>query len=121
MGDRTLQIWEVKRSTGQRKRKRPEATLDIAADGSWGPVRRQAGSALRVRAAADSTIHHIYPEPFSRSDHLVRLLTSQPSGGVNLLIERSAKHSALTIVRYKELRAIRAPRATSSASTARAC
>jgi hypothetical protein len=52
---------------------------------------------------AGSTTHHIYPEPFTRSDHLVRLLTSQPNGGVNLLIERSPKHSVLTIVRYKEL------------------
>ena len=47
--------------------------------------------------------HHIYFEPFKRSSHLVRLLTSEPGGGVNILIERSPRHSALTIVRYKEL------------------
>ena len=33
----------------------------------------------------------------------MRLLTSEPNGGVNLLIERSPNHSAFTIVRYKEL------------------
>jgi hypothetical protein len=48
-------------------------------------------------------VHHLYFEPFVRSDHLVRLLTSQPNGGVNLLIERSPRHVAMTIVRYKEL------------------
>ena len=46
--------------------------------------------------------HHLYFEPFVRSSHLVRLLTSKPDGGVNLLIERSPNHSAFTIVRYKE-------------------
>jgi pimeloyl-ACP methyl ester carboxylesterase len=102
VGDRTLQIWEVKSSTGQRKRK--VATVDIAADGAWGPVRglkfgRRYEFALLL---AGSSTHHIYSEPLVRSDHLVRLLTSQPNGGVNLLIERSDRHSALTIVRYKE-------------------
>jgi len=104
VGDRTLQIWEVKGSTGQRKHKHPEATLDVAADGSWGPVHglkpgRHYEFALLLPG---STTHHIYPEPFTRSDRLVRLLTSQPNGGVNLLIERSPKHSAVIIVRYKE-------------------
>jgi pimeloyl-ACP methyl ester carboxylesterase len=103
VGDRTLEIWEIRGSTGQRKRK--VATLDIADDGSWGPVRglkpgRHYEFALLL---AGSTTHHIYPEPFTRSDRLVRLLTSQPNGGVNLLIERSAKHSAVIVVRYKEL------------------
>ena len=102
VGDRTLQIWEVKGSTGQRKRR--VATVDVAADGAWGPVRglksgRHYEFALLL---AGSSTHHIYFEPFARSDHLVRLLTSEPNGGVNLLIERSDRHSALTIVRYKE-------------------
>jgi pimeloyl-ACP methyl ester carboxylesterase len=102
VGDRTLEIWELKGWSGQRKRR--VASLDIADDGSWGPVRglrsgRRYEFALLLPGA---TIHHLYFEPFKRSDHLVRLLTSQPGGGVNLLIERSPNHSAVTIVRYKE-------------------
>jgi pimeloyl-ACP methyl ester carboxylesterase len=102
VGDRTLQIWEVRGSTGQRKHK--VATLDIADDGSWGPVyglkpRRHYEFALLLPG---STTHHIYAEPFTRSDRLVRLLTSQPNGGVNLLIERSPRHSSVVVVRYKE-------------------
>jgi pimeloyl-ACP methyl ester carboxylesterase len=102
VGDRTLQIWQVKGSTGQRKRR--IATIDVADDGSWGPVRGlKAGRHYEFALLLPgSNTHHIYPEPFTRSDHLVRLLTSQPDGGVNLLIERSPRHSSVVIVRYKE-------------------
>jgi hypothetical protein len=104
VGDRTLEIWRVDAETGQRKRARPEATLDIADDGSWGPVYglRSGTHYEFVLLRAGSNTHHLYFEPFRRSDHLVRLLTSQPNAGVNLLIERSERHSALTIVRNKE-------------------
>jgi len=39
VGDRTLEVWEVSGRTGQRKCNRPLARVDVAADGSWGPVR----------------------------------------------------------------------------------
>jgi pimeloyl-ACP methyl ester carboxylesterase len=104
VGDRTLQIWEVKGSTGQRKRKHPVATLDIADDGSWGPVHglRSGRHYEFTLVQPGQNVHHLYFEPFVRSDYLVRLLTSEPNGGVNLLIERSPRHAALTMVRYKE-------------------
>jgi pimeloyl-ACP methyl ester carboxylesterase len=113
VGDRMLEIWKLKRGGKRRER---VARLDIAADGSWGPV-RGLRSGRRYEFALllpGSTVHHLYFEPFQRSDHLVRLLTSQPDGGVNLVIERSPRHSAVTIVRYKERGATRASRATCS-------
>ena len=104
VGDRTLEVWEVSGRTGQRKWKRPLARLDVADDGSWGPVwgiRPDAHYEFALLKEGQNT-HHLYFEPFVRSSHLVRLLTSEPNGGVNLLIERSPNHSAFTIVRYKE-------------------
>jgi pimeloyl-ACP methyl ester carboxylesterase len=104
VGDRTLEIWEVNGSTGQRKHKHPVATLDIAPDGSWGPVHglRSGRHYEFALIQPGQIVHHLYFEPFVRSDYLVRLLTSEPNGGVNLLIERSPRHAALTVVRYKE-------------------
>jgi pimeloyl-ACP methyl ester carboxylesterase len=106
VGERTLEIWRVDGRTGQRKGHEPVATLDIAEDGSWGPVRGLRRGKHYEFALIDPSsplVHHLYFEPFKRSDHLVRLLTSTPTGGVNILIERGPNHGALTIVRYKEL------------------
>jgi pimeloyl-ACP methyl ester carboxylesterase len=104
VGDRTLEVWEISGRTGQRKRTRPLARVDIADNGSWGPVRGiRAGAHYEFALLKEGqNTHHLYFEPFVRSSHLVRLLTSEPNGGVNLLIERNPAHSAFTIVRYKE-------------------
>ncbi len=105
VGDRTLEVWEVSGRTGQRSCNRPLARVDIADDGSWGPVRgiRPGAHYEFALLKEGQNTHHLYFEPFVRSSHLVRLLTSEPDAGVNLLIERSPAHSAFTIVRYKEL------------------
>jgi pimeloyl-ACP methyl ester carboxylesterase len=103
VGERTLEVWEVSARTGQRRCR--VARVDIADDGSWGPVRGlRAGASYEFALLNEgANTHHIYFEPFKRSDHLVRLLTSEPNAGINLLIERSPNHSALTMIRYKEL------------------
>jgi pimeloyl-ACP methyl ester carboxylesterase len=103
VGERTLEIWEVSARTGQRRCR--VARLDIAEDGSWGPVRGlRAGASYEFALLQEgANTHHIYPEPFRRSDHLVRLLTSEANAGINLLIQRGPNHSALTLIRYKEL------------------
>ena len=45
--------------------------------------RAEQRQALRVRPRRRGAVtHHIYFEPFKRSSHLVRLLTSEPGGGV---------------------------------------
>jgi pimeloyl-ACP methyl ester carboxylesterase len=106
VGERTLEIWRVDGDTGQRKGDDPVATLDIADDGSWGPVHGLRSGRHYEFALLDPTsslVHHLYFEPFKRSDHLVRLLTSTPTGGVNILIERGPNHGSLALVRYKEL------------------
>ena len=104
VGDRTLQIWEVKGSTGQRKRK--VATLDIAA-------RRRRGARCAGSSRAGTTSsrcccrarRRITSTPSRSRAAITWCACSRRSrtAGVNLLIERSPRHSAVTIVRYKEL------------------
>jgi pimeloyl-ACP methyl ester carboxylesterase len=99
----TLEIHEVNGATGARIDDRAEATYPLRGDGAWGPFNAHAGRNYEfaiVRQGA--AIHHLYYEPFTRSDHWVRLLTSPPTGGIGDLIKASDRHAALVILRYKE-------------------
>jgi pimeloyl-ACP methyl ester carboxylesterase len=100
----TLDIWQVDGETGERVGRRPRATYAIGEDGGWGPFRAQGNVhyEFALRRETGST-HHFYYQPFFRSDHLIRLLTSEPGTGIDLLRDKSERHSTLTIVRYKEL------------------
>ena len=100
-----LEIWRVRDSTGQRIERHPSARLKVAADGGWGPVWLKAGKHYEFALSRTSspTVHHFYYEPFVRSDDLVRLLTSNPGEGLDLLIEKSPRHARLVVTRNKEL------------------
>ena len=53
-----------------------------------------------MRAGGGS--HHLYFQPFPRTNHLVRLLTSEPDAGLDGLWDKSPDHANLAIVRNKE-------------------
>lgn len=98
-----LEIWEVDGRTGSRRGRRPAATFDIGPDGAWGPFRAKAHRHYELALVRPGgTTHHFYAQPFQRSDHLIRLLTSEPGTGLDLLREKSDRHSSFTVVRYKE-------------------
>jgi pimeloyl-ACP methyl ester carboxylesterase len=99
--DVDFRIYEVD-ARGRRKRSLPLASPRIGSDGSWGPVRVRAGRRHEFALSRPTGTHHIYYEPFPRSDHLVRLLTSEPGAGADLLIEKSPRHSAAVFTRNKE-------------------
>lgn len=100
----TLQVWKVDADTGARRGRRPEATFEIGADGAWGPFRASRRQHYElVLNRDDGSAHHFYAQPFLRSDHLVRLLTSEPGTGIDVLRDKSDHHSSLTITRYMEL------------------
>lgn len=100
----TLEIWKVDGDTGERIGRRPRATYEIGEDGAWGPFRAEGNVHYEFALERDTgTTHHFYYQPFFRSDHLIRLLTSEPGTGIDLLRDQSERHSTLTIVRYKEL------------------
>jgi pimeloyl-ACP methyl ester carboxylesterase len=103
--DRTLEVWEVRGSTGQRKRKRPLAVQALAGDGSWGPFKLKRGRHYEFVLVpnAEGRTHHLYYEPFVRSDHLVRLLTSEAGSALDLLTEKSPGHVSMVATRNKEL------------------
>jgi pimeloyl-ACP methyl ester carboxylesterase len=99
----TLEIWELDARTGFRRGRHPKATFAIGADGAWGPFRASSHKRYELALVSPTgSTHHFYAEPFRRSDHLVRLLTTEPGTGLDLLREKSDRHSSLTIVRYKE-------------------
>ena len=85
----TLQIWEVERPTGFRKRDRPEATFSIGADGAWGPFRGSSDRYYELAILLPGSTHHFYFEPFIRSDRLVRLLTQPPGTGLDAAERRA--------------------------------
>jgi pimeloyl-ACP methyl ester carboxylesterase len=99
----TLQIWEVNGRNGRRIGRQPEATYEIGADGAWGPFRATGNRHYEFAVVRDDgSAHHFYYQPFFRSDHLIRLLTSEPGTGIDLIRDQSERHSTVTIVRYKE-------------------
>ena len=102
-GGFTLQIFEIDRR-GRREHRRPDATFAIGADGAWGPFRALAGERYEFALTrTDGSVHHLYFQPFLRSDHLVRLLTSRPGEGLDLLREPSDTSAGFGVIRYKEM------------------
>ena len=82
----------------------PEASQVLPDDGSFGPFRVNGRATYELALTRGSgTSHHFYASPFLRSSHLVRLLTSEPGTGIDLLRETSDHHSSISLVRNKEI------------------
>ncbi|HZA00380.1 MAG TPA: alpha/beta fold hydrolase [Acidimicrobiales bacterium] len=100
----TLRIHEIDGRTGERTKPRPEATLEIGPDGAWGPFKAHGRKHYEFELErTDGSFHHIYFQPFLRSDHLVRLLTTRPGEGLDLLRQPSEVSGGLGVIRYKEM------------------
>jgi pimeloyl-ACP methyl ester carboxylesterase len=100
----TLQVWPLDSSTGRRRGAQPQLILPVRADGGWGPVWLRPGRRYEfVLTRGSARDHRFFYEPFVRSDDLVRLLTSNPGEGLDLLVERSDRHASLVVTRNKEL------------------
>jgi len=101
--DATLEIWKVDGATGTRIDEEPEAIYHLSGDGSWGPFEAKGGVHYEFALVRGGQTDHFYYEPFIRSDYLIRLTTSPVGGGISAYIEKSDRHSAMNIIRYKEL------------------
>jgi hypothetical protein len=101
--DARLEVHEINGATGARLDDRPVATFPLRGDGSWGPLRASPRANYEFAIVREgAAVHHLYFEPFVRSNRLVRLLTSEPDGGIGDLIETGPGRASLTILRYKE-------------------
>jgi hypothetical protein len=98
-----LEVWRLKPATGERKGTQPVEAPELSADGSWGPLKLVRGKRYEFALTRlDGSVHHLYPEPFRRNDRLVRLLSSIPGEGIELLLSPDDANSGMVITRYKE-------------------
>lgn len=98
-----LEIWELDNNTGHRVESEPVVVFNITApDGKWGPFTAKPGVYYEFAIVREGRpIHHIYREPFIRSDYWVTLLTSAP-GGISDYVNVSENHVMLLFMRNKE-------------------
>jgi Lipase C-terminal domain/Lipase (class 2) len=99
----TLELWRVDPATGHRLTGGPEVSQVLPEDGSFGPWRVNGRKTYELVLSRGGTAHHFYTSPFVRSSHLVRLLTSAPGTGLDLLRATSDHHTSLTLVRNQEI------------------
>ncbi len=98
-----LDVHPVGALTGRRLAARPQHSVALGGDGSFGPLRIDPASRYEFALVRDGvSTHHFYFAPFRRSDTFVRLLAGRPGEGVGELIETGDRHTALTFTRQKE-------------------
>jgi pimeloyl-ACP methyl ester carboxylesterase len=99
----TLELWEVDAATGARTTAAPVAVFDIGASGDWGPVTVDGDARYELNLARDGFNDlHYYFQPFLRTDLLVRLNAAPAGAGSILNTNRSDRHTAAVVVRYRE-------------------
>ncbi|MDZ7673540.1 MAG: hypothetical protein U5K30_00480 [Acidimicrobiales bacterium] len=100
----TVQVWKIDPDTGQRIGSRPRATFPIDESGGFGPVRvnsRQRYEFTIVRPGSGEE-HHFYPQPFTRSDHFLRLNSSLPGSALDAITPDGPDTTNIVVVRMKE-------------------
>jgi pimeloyl-ACP methyl ester carboxylesterase len=105
----TVEVWEVMPATGQRTTAAPMASFSVQADGAFGPVQITSGGYYEfavLRPATDTfpreSTHHFFPEPYTRDNHFVRLLTSRPGESIAAFIPTSEDSSGVLVMRQRE-------------------
>ena len=100
----TLEIWAIDAETGARDRDEPYATFELGADGGFRPVELETGTHYEYALSTDETpvTHHLYLQPYLRSSHLVRLLSSPPDGDTRANTNVGDDHAAVIAIRMRE-------------------
>ena len=91
-----LKVYEVDPATGKRLSRQWLYTKLLDETGTFGPFDADGDASYEFELvrpnSPDSRIAHFYPQPFLRSDHLIRLLTSPEGAGIGALIDRRPGH-----------------------------
>jgi len=102
----TLEIWELEASTGHRATEEPHATMELDADGGWGPVmvdsRKYYEFALIPSGEAVGSTHHLYMQKFLRDSQLVRLLSGDAMSATRVNTNTSDDHTSVIAIRMRE-------------------
>jgi pimeloyl-ACP methyl ester carboxylesterase len=100
----TLDIWAVDPDTGQRQGRAPHASFTLGTEGEFGPVEFETGAHYEYAISSDDTpvVHHLYLQPYLRSSHLVRLLSSGPDGATRMNTNTGDDHAAVIAIRMRE-------------------
>jgi pimeloyl-ACP methyl ester carboxylesterase len=99
----TVEVWPVN-SDGRRTAKAPIASFLLTdpseGGGAWGPVAAKAGQRYEFALVKpDAKTLHVYLEPFVRSDHDIRLLSSLP---IEAATGKFPGSSGGVMIRYEE-------------------
>ncbi|MGI8332921.1 lipase/acyltransferase domain-containing protein [Actinomadura scrupuli] len=99
-----LDVYTVDSATGRRTGAAPVASQPLSGDGSFGPFPASGTASYEFAISHNGSpqVHHQYFQPFRRTDLGIRLLSTDPGTGVDLLIEHDRRHVALSIYRNKE-------------------
>lgn len=102
--DAALTIWAIDSDTGGRVGDEPHATFDLGPDGEFGPVELESGAHYEYALTSEGSpvTHHLYLQPYVRSSHLVRLLSSPPDGTTRANTNTGEGHTAIIVMRMRE-------------------
>lgn len=102
----TLSVYSVDPATGQRVSATPVYTKTFGAsgDGSFGPFDASGTASYEFQIAknGNAEVHHLFYEPFLRTDLGIRLMSTDPGTGVDLFLEHGPKYVDTLIYRNKE-------------------
>lgn len=100
----TLEVWAIDAASGAREGDEPHATFELGADGAFGPLELETGAHYEyaLSTAESPVTHHLYLQPYVRSSHLARLLSSPPDGPTRVNTNVGPDHTALIAIRMRE-------------------
>ncbi|GLZ08399.1 lipase [Actinomadura sp. NBRC 104412] len=98
-----LNIYTINPATGARVGG-AVASYALSGDGSWGPF-QGTGTAyyeFELVRPGGVPVHHLYFQPFRRTDLGIRLLSTDPGTGIDEDVDRSSRSIAMLAYRNKE-------------------